>query len=164
MVITRHSGARTATGMTAGKYRRRGASYLYFLGTMILVTVIGLSGLMLTRIRRRSAQSGNDSIAARLYAQSALELGYAKINADPSWRTNLGSGAWIRDLPIHSGTLSLDVSILIDGDGIPENNPILFVATGVHGQATHKIEVTLEALSDMGGMTTSIGSGKRSSG
>ena len=161
METTRHRAVRTATGAELITHRRRGTSYVYFLSTIMLVTVIGLSALMYARIQRRSAQGGDHSIAARFYAQSALELGFAEIHLDPSWRTNLGSGAWFTDQPIGSGTLSLDVSILPDGDGISANNPVLLVGTGVHGHATHKIEVTFTTLSDMGGLVTSIGSGRR---
>ncbi len=158
--------SRYATGRTAtvDYHRRRGVSYVYFLSTMMLVAVIGLSALMYARIQRRSAQGGDHSIAARFYAQSALELGFAEIHLDPDWRTTLGSGIWISDQPIGDGTLSLEVSILNDGDGNPDNDPALLVGTGVHGQATHKIEVTLGVLSDKGGTVTSIGSGKRNEG
>ena len=109
MGTTRHRTVRTATGTELITHRRRGVSYVYFLSTIMLVAVIGLSALMYARIQRRSAQGGDHSIAARFYAQSALELGLAEIHLDPSWRRNLGSGAWFTDEPIGSGTLSLDV-------------------------------------------------------
>jgi hypothetical protein len=131
---------------------------------MMLVAVMGLAALMDARIQRRSAEGGDYSIQARFLAQSALELAFAEIHLDPDWRTKLGSGAWFTDHPIGDGTLSLDVTILPDADGIPENNPVLLVGTGVCGPATHKIEVTLETLSDMGGLVTSAGTGKRSAG
>lgn len=150
--------------MSGRTYRRRGSAYIFILGTMMLISVIGLSSLMNARIQHRSAQGGDHSIAARVYAQSALELGFAEIRQDPDWRTNLNSGAWITDQPIGGGTLSLDVSILNDADGNPDNDPVLLVGTGVHGQATHKIEVTLGTLSDKGGLVTSFGSGKRNEG
>ncbi len=155
---------RTIRKTIARRYRRRGVGYVYFLSTTMLVAVIGLSALMYARIQRRSAQGGDHSLAARFYAQSALELGFAVIHLDPNWRTNLGSGIWISDQPIGDGTLSLDVSILDDGDGNPDDDPALLVGTGVHGQATHRIEVTLGVLSDKGGLVTSIGSGKRNEG
>lgn len=164
METTRHRAVQHVTDTKSMTHRRRGVSYVYFLSTTMLVAVIGLSALMYARIQRRSALGGDHSIAARFYAQSALELGFSEIQLDPSWRTNLGSGAWFTDLPIGDGTLSLEVSILADGDGNPDNDLVLFVGTGVHGQATHKIEVTLTTLSDIGGLVTSIGSGKRNVG
>ena len=54
-----------------------------------------------------------------------------------NWRINLGSGTWFTDQPIGGGTLSLEVSILDDGDGNPDNDSALLIGTGVHGQATH---------------------------
>lgn len=164
METTRRYAVWTTAGTEFTTHRRRGVGYVYFLSTVMLVMVIGLSALMYARIQLRSAQAGNHSLAARFYAQSALELGFAETQRDPNWRTNLGSGAWFTDQPIGGGTLSLEVAILSDGDANPNNNPILLIGTGVHGQATHKIEVTLTALSDMGGLRTAIGSAKRFTG
>ncbi len=161
METTRFRACRTVPCHSLGKHRRRAVAYVYFLSTTILVSVIGLSALMYARIQRRSAQGGDQAMIARFYAQSALELGFAQISLDPNWRTNLSSGAWFTDQPIGDGTLSLDVSILNDGDGNPDNDPVLLVGTGVHGLSTHKMEVTLTALSVKGGLVAAIASGKR---
>jgi hypothetical protein len=147
--------------MLAGCHRRRGAGYVYFLSTIMLVAVIGVSALMFARISQRSALGGDSAIAARFFAQSAIELGLAEMHLDPDWRTNRGSGAWFTDKPIGGGTLSLEVSIIKDGDGNPYNDPVLLVGTGVHGHATHRLEVTLGALSEKGGLVASPASVKR---
>lgn len=146
--------------------RRRGVSYVYFLSVMMLLSVIGLSAIMSARIERRAVQSGDDALIARYYAQSALELAYTKINLDPNWRTNLGSGAWYTNQSIGDGELSLSATIFVnaDGDGISENDPVLLVGTGVYGRATHKIEVTLSTLSDKGGLVVAEGSARRNTG
>ena len=162
METTRHAVVLPVTGSRTR--RRRGMAYVYFLSTLMLVAVIGLSSLMYVRIQRRSAQGGDDSMTARLYAQSALERGLAMISMDPNWRSNRGGGAWFTDQSIGDGTFSLDVTILSDADAFPDNNLVQLIGTGVHGLATHKIEMSLEALSDHGGLVISIGSVKRYTG
>jgi len=156
--------SKRAISRKRANHRRVGMAYVYFLSTMMLVAVIGISALMYARVQRRSAQGADDLMTARLYAQSALERGLAMISTDPNWRTNRGSGAWFTDQSIGDGTFSLDVTILSDADAFPDNDPVLFIGTGVHGVATHKIEMSLEALSDYGGLVISIGSVKRYTG
>ena len=41
--------------------------------------------------------------------------------------------------------MSLESAILSDADGNPKNDPVVFVGTGVHGQATYRIKLTIEA-------------------
>ena len=127
------------------RYRRRGSSYVFFMGTAMIVTIIGLSALMAVRIQRRGAEGSNDLAAARFYAQSAIEHGFAMINEKPDWRTDLGSGFWFTNRDIHGGTYSLEATFIDDGDGKPENDDVLLTGTGVHGLASHKTQVMLNA-------------------
>ena len=131
------------------RYRRRGSSYVFFMGTAMIVTIIGLSALMAVRIQRRGAEGSNDLAAARFYAQSGIEHGFSMINQYPDWRTNLdlGSGSWITDQNIHGGTYSLEAAFIDDGDGNPENDDVLLTGTGVQGPASHKTQVRLNAQS-----------------
>ncbi len=141
------------------RHRRRGSSYVLFMGTAMVVTIIGLSALMMVRVQRRSAEASNDLAAARFYAQSAIEHGFAMFNQDADWRTNLGSGFWITDQGINGGTFSLEVTFIDDGDGKPDNDDVVLTGTGVHGPATHKMQVTLIAQS--GGVVLAAGSWQR---
>ena len=127
------------------RFRRRGSSYVFFMGTAMIVTIIGLSALMAVRIQRRGAEGSNDLAAARFYAQSAIEHGFAMINQKADWRTDLGSGFWIPAVNIHGGTYSLDATFSDDGDGNPDNDYVVLTGTGVHGPARHKTQVTLTA-------------------
>ncbi len=124
-------------------HRRRGASYVFFLGTAMLVTVIGLSSLMLVRVQRRGAETANDMASARFYAQAAIEYGFARINADPDWRTTLGSGTWAANQAIGSGYFDLQAEIVDDGDADPNNDPLVLKGRGYSGQAAHRAEVTV---------------------
>jgi hypothetical protein len=119
----------------------------------MLVMVIGLSGLLVGRIQLRSAEGADESAAARLYAQSAIELGFTMIHKDTAWRDSLGEGLWITDQAIGAGTMSLEASFVDDGDENPDNDPVLLVGTGVVGAAQHRMQVTL--LPDRGGMMVS---------
>ena len=135
--------------------------YVYFLSAMMLISVIGLSALMATRIQVRSGEGTSDSTTARFYAQSAIELGLAMIQQDSTWRSSLGSGAWFTDQPIGAGTMSLESAIISDADGNSRNDPVVLIGTGVHGQATHRIQVTLGTLSDKGGLVIAAESWQR---
>ena len=117
-------------------YRRRGASYVFFLGTATLVMVIGLSTLMVVRIQRRGAEGSNHLAAARFYAQSAIEYGFALINKDPGRGTNLGTGFWATDEAIGDGTFSLEVRIVGRNDStIKPDDSLELIGTGVSGRA-----------------------------
>jgi len=62
--------------------------YVAVLMTATIVAVIGISALTITRIELRSAEGAKDTIEARFYAQSALEISSYLINNDRNWRTN----------------------------------------------------------------------------
>ena len=138
---------------------RRGSAYVLFLTTAMMVTLIGMSALMVIRVQRRSAQSAEGSTLACQHAQSAIEMGFVMINQDPAWRTNLGSGAWITDQSIGTGTMSLNATLQDQGDSDPDNDSVVLIGTGVEGQAIHKMQVTADA--DSGGMVVVPGSWMR---
>lgn len=126
----------------------------------MLVTVIGLSSLMLVRVQRRGAQTTNDMTSARFCAQSAIEYGLARINADPDWRTTLGSGTWAANQAIGGGYFDLEAAIVDDGDAQgASNDPLVLTGTGVSGQAKHRAEVTVVVSGDE--LILSAGSWKR---
>ena len=89
METTKRHTIRNGTRTQAIAYRRRGVGYVYFLGAMMLIAVIGLSARLVARIQLRTAGSTHDSTAARLYAQSAIELGMAMMQ-----RTSPGETSW----------------------------------------------------------------------
>ena len=130
----------------AYRYRRRGSSYVLFLGTAMMVTVIGLSSLMVVRIQRRSDDGTNDVATARFYAQSAIEMGFAHINEDPNWRTTYANGVWEADQPIGTGTYTLEVTDPNDGDlSNNEADSVVLTGIGMQGDACYKLQVTLQA-------------------
>ena len=137
-------------------HRRRGFAYALTLGVAMCVTVIGLSALMATQIERRSVQGVTDFARARLYAQSAIELGSFWIRDDSGWRDNRPDGIWAADQPIAGGTFTLEVIDPDDNNIKSEpNNFIVMTGTGIQGEARYKLRVTVEAVS--GGYQISTG-------
>ena len=141
-------------------HRRRGSIYVVVLGTSMLVTVIGVSALMATRIERTYVEGCNDLEAARLHAHSAIEMGYFWINNDPDWRTTRANGIWLADQPIGTGTFTLAVIDPDDGDLKSEpNNRIVLTGTGIEGDTRFKLAVTFAVVD--GGYEVTEGSWKQ---
>lgn len=129
--------------MRKWNHRRRGSMYVAVLGVAMIVTVIGLSALMATRVERQYARGTGDFAQARLYAQSAIEMGFFWISDDPDWRTR----EWEADQPIGQGTYTLE-GIDPDDDNLEAepNNSIILIGTGVQGEARYKLQVTVVPL------------------
>lgn len=123
---------------------RRAAMYIAVLGSVMVVTVIGLSAIWLARIERM-ANSGLDNLAAaRFCAQNGIEFGFHQIATDINWRTNRGAGAWANLTTFNDCTFTLEVAFKSDGDADPGNNPAVLTCTGLVGDARHKMQVTVE--------------------
>jgi type II secretory pathway component PulK len=102
--------------MWARRRCRRGSMYVAVLLTAMIVAVIGISALTITRVELRSAEGAKDTIEARFYAQSALEIGSHLINGDRNWRTAYSSGVWVAEQSIGTGTYAWKLVDEQDGD------------------------------------------------
>ena len=112
-----------------------------------LVSVLGLSAILVSRINRQSHESLTDSTAAGLHAQSALRLGLLKIEEDPNWRFNRSGSDWAVDIPIGNGTYSLQAVDPSDNDiSDAPADPIVLIGTGRQGQAVRRTQITLAPL------------------
>lgn len=78
------------------RHSRRGSVYVMVLLTAMVLTVIGLSGAIVTRLNFRSAEMGRESGEARLLASTAVEHALATIAATPTWKTVYAG----QDLPL----------------------------------------------------------------
>jgi len=96
--------------------RQRGSMYVAVLMTAIVVTVIGISGLAVTRIQLRSTDGASQVTAACFYAQSAVEMGLHLVNADPDWRTTYTNDTWTTPQPIGLGAYTWKLVDEQDGD------------------------------------------------
>ena len=123
---------------------RRGSVYLIVLSVSMIVLVIGLSGLMVSRIEQRSASAVSDMTQARLHALAAIEMGMFLMEADPDWRGTFKAGVLPTDMPLGNGTLTLQAVDPVDGD-LTNNttDPVLFTGIGFEGSARHKLQVTI---------------------
>jgi len=127
---------------------RRGSMYVAVLGSTMVITVIGMSALMLARVERSSVVGTADLSAARFYAQSAIEMGQHKIRQDSNWRQTYPSGVWEADRTIGSGKYTLEGIDPIDNDlGNSAAEPLLLRGTGFEGQSRYKLQVTMTAKS-----------------
>ena len=128
-----------------GDQQRRGSAYILVLSVSMIVAVVGISGLMVSRINQRSASASSDMTAARAHALAAVEMGLFAIEADPlNWRESFDSDNLPTDMPIAGGTLTLLATDPVDGN-LTNNaaDPVLFTAIGVDGAARHKLQVTI---------------------
>lgn len=125
---------------------RRGGVYIAVLGAAMLVSLIGMSALAMVRAQRLTAATAADSDAARLYAESAVELGLQLIASDTEWRKSRASGAWIASQAIEGGTLTVEGIDPVDGDlANRPTDPLVLRGTGRRGSAVQVVEVTLGA-------------------
>lgn len=128
----------------SSRHCRRGSVYVMVLGATMLVMTIGLTALYAARVENRSSTTSNDLIAARLYAQAAIELGMFMILDDPNWRDNRTSGWWELDATIGDGTYSLQVTDPVDGImSNSELDQIVMLGVGMKGDARHMLSVVL---------------------
>ncbi len=122
--------------------------YVAVLGSTMVITVIGLSALMLARVERISAEGTADLSAARFYAQSAIEMGQHRIRQDSNWRQTYTSGAWESDRALGSGRYTLEGIDPVDSNlSNSPSDPVLLRGTGFEGQSRYKLQVTMVAKS-----------------
>lgn len=125
---------------------RRGTVYVLVLVSVMIVTVVGLSGMAVIASERRSAQLDAEAEQARLHAHSAVEAGLLIIASDADWRTNSGGGNWLNAKAVGAGLMSLDVADPGDGDVADSpDDPVTLTGTGEQGAARQKVSVTLVA-------------------
>lgn len=128
--------------------RRRGSVYIAVLGSATLVTVLGLSALVLARIGHRQAGQRRSLARARLNALAAVDMGFFLIKQNPAgWRSDFAAGVLPTDQPIgQTGTFSLEAIDPVDADLANNNSdPVLLIGIGCAGRARYKLQVRLEA-------------------
>ena len=127
-------------------HQRRGSIYMAVLSGAMIVTVIGLSAIAVVRVQRRTAEGVNDFSEARLYAQSAIEMGLLWIDSDPDWRNTYSNGVWASNAPLGAGMITLSGTDPADGDlADSDRDSMLLTGVGVKGEARYKLQVGLYA-------------------
>jgi hypothetical protein len=136
------------------RHRRRGSMYVAVIGCSLVVTVIGVSALLAARIERRAAEGTSDLSDARVYAQSAIDLGMYTILSDANWRINKTNGYWRGNCDVKPPQLvaigdgGYCLKVVDPIDGILSNSPsdpVVLSGTGAMGQSRYKLQVTMVA-------------------
>jgi hypothetical protein len=125
----------------------RGSVYVAVLGVSLILAMVALASLHLERVNLRAA-AGRDAIGrAQIAATSGAEFAFARIKADPSWRTTFTHNL---EVPLNSWTALGDAKFkfaLIDADGSlsdDKNDAVTIRASGVAGDATCVATVQIE--------------------
>lgn len=123
---------------------RRGGIYVAVLGVSAVVAIIGLASLATVRSQRLASSGEADMEKARLYAESAVELGAQLIASDASWRSNRSVGAWFSGRQIGDGTFSLNASDAVDSNlSNRPYDPLVLTGYGCKGIAQQIVQATL---------------------
>lgn len=122
--------------------RRRGSMYVTVLAASTLVAVVGLSGLALSRIARRTSIGTNETVAARAYAQSAIEIALNSIASDKNWRTTYTHDVWTSDYAIGDGTYAFKLVDPESGSLTADTTaPVRVYGRGTSGEAVRMYSV-----------------------
>lgn len=117
--------------------------YIAVLGASVLVTVLGLSALLVARIEGRSAVAEADIAEARRCAAAGIEIARYVIQSTANWRTR-GSGIWMTAVTLGKGQVTVHVTDPSDDDITDSaSEPIVITATGTAGRATQYLTATL---------------------
>jgi hypothetical protein len=100
---------------------RRGGAYVAILGTSMLVTVIGLSALLVVRVERRTSDLAAHATEAHIHVQSGVELALHLMQADPNWRSTYTHDVWAAPQALGGGSVSF--KLVDEIDGALGNNP-----------------------------------------
>jgi len=146
--------------LARGCARRRGFAYLLVLVTTLFVSVVGVGAVKLALVKSRAEAGVDDMLAARAYANAAIEIGFTMIAQDESWRSNLGNGTWVATETIGLGRLRLVGTYVDDGDGHNVDDDVILTGVGMQGDSTHMTQVTLTGFGNR--VTVSPGSWRQS--
>lgn len=127
--------------------RRQGSLYVAVLLVGVIVSVLGLSAVLVGRINSRAYSGLSDMTIARMNAKSAIRLGMLEIENDPNWRFSHLSDDWFTDKPLGGGTYSLIVRDPSDDDvSDAAADPLILTGIGRSGDAVHRTQITLAPL------------------
>lgn len=142
-----NAGKSLAGRISRGDRRRRGSVYLAVLGAATMVTIIGLSALLIARVQHRRASETSDLAQARLCALSGVDMGFLLIERNPTtWRSTFdAAGGALPAADIGSGSFALEAVDPVDGDLVNNStDPVLLTGIGYVGRARYKLQVRLE--------------------
>ncbi|WP_428937602.1 hypothetical protein [Fontivita pretiosa] len=140
------NGAPAAEASPREQARRRGSIYIAVLGAAMIVLTLAVGGILAARAQARSSDSLGEAAAARLAAQSALELARLWISQDPNWRSTRPNGTWASGLSVGGATISISAQDPIDNNlANRPHDPVVLSVVGQKGASRHRLSITLNA-------------------
>ena len=125
---------------------RRGGAYLVVLSTTMLVTVLGLSSILLMRVRQRVSDTTTNVVVAGIGAPNTLDLAMFRITNDPNWRTTYLNNQWTADENTLNYKCSFRLVDEVDGDLTNDpSQPVRLYGRASAGGAVRIYSVRLEA-------------------
>jgi len=126
---------------------RSGGVYIVVLGTALMVSVLGMSSLVLQRIQNRQLSATEEIRQAQLNAETAIELGMLILQDESNWRTARTNGRWFTARGTGAGTCTLDVVDPIDANlADDDKEPIVLLGIGNRGKAEQRMKVTVDPI------------------
>ncbi len=116
--------------------------YVAILMAAMLVTLLGVAGLLATRVSFRSATGAGQTIAARYYAESAIDLALLTISSDKNWVNNFAKDTWTAEQPIGEGTYTWKIKP-VDGAAVTDKVARLY-GKGLAGDAVRIYSVVVQ--------------------
>lgn len=117
------------------------------LGSSMIVTVIGLTAVMVARVHHRTSESSGILTEARFCAQSAVEVVVGSTTIVSDWRTGLGIESGDTYGPMSFGPGQISYKLVDEVDGDLANDPdhgVRITGTGVVGGATFRYSAYAE--------------------
>jgi hypothetical protein len=125
--------------------RRRGASFVFFLGTALLVATIGLTALAVLRVKLRAARVENDRAVARFNARAAVDFAMLTVASDSDWRNHVAHDTWQTGTEIGDGSFSYKIVDETNGDLTTDpNGEVRVYGKGLSGDAVWIYSVTVQ--------------------
>ncbi len=124
---------------------RRGTIYIITLGMSLIVATLATAGLLAVRAQRSQTGLFEDTVQARLNAQSSLEMALLRLEETGNWRADIEA---IQTSVANATSAEITGFTAVDEDGNVADDPlddIVITAVGVSGPATQKVQVRLKA-------------------
>ncbi|MBI4717861.1 MAG: hypothetical protein HY763_08670 [Planctomycetes bacterium] len=130
--------------------RRRASVYVLVLGCSLAAMTIAVGAVLAVRVDRRGALRTGDFLEARLYAQSAVEIGQWMVT-DTTWRSTKPQGAWKLNQPLGRGLYSLYAVDPVDANFANNaSDHVILTGIGTIGTTVYKLSVELEPFGPAG--------------
>src|SRR3954454_10164364 len=85
---------------------RPGTAYILVMGACMLVSILGITGVIAARLQARAGTLRTDQREASTYARSAITMARYWMDQDTNWRTARAPGTWASRQPLGQGSFS----------------------------------------------------------